>query len=192
MVTKDVAPGRPSSAFPRKAVPVDAVHYSPGFMPYGTPCGEDMDPVRARLCELEEEIEALRKEVRTLRAASPAAAEGEERLSVIAPFPQLWDRRPIATFDRKELMRILDLYGRMVAAGHWRDYALRIDPDVAVFAAFRRHSERPEIRIEKRPALRMKQGAFALVGEHGAVLKRGHELAGVLAPLERRLMRLVG
>ena len=113
-------------------------------------------------------------------------------MSVIAPFPPPWERRPIATFERTELHRILDLYGRMVAAGHWRDYALRIDPDVAIFAAYRRHSERPEIRIEKRPALRLKQGAFALVGEHGAVLKRGQELGGVLAPLERRLMRLVG
>jgi hypothetical protein len=112
-------------------------------------------------------------------------------LSVIAPFPAAWDRRPIATFDRRELSRILDLYGRMVAAGYWRDYAMRIDPDVAVFAAFRRHSERPEIRIEKRPALRLKQGAFALVGEHGAVLKRGQDLNGVLAPLERRLLRLI-
>jgi hypothetical protein len=112
-------------------------------------------------------------------------------LSVIAPFPAPWDRRPIATFEKRELMRILDLYGRMVAAGHWRDYALRIDPDIAVFAAFRRHSERPEVRIEKRPELRTKQGAFALVSEHGIVLKRGHELANILAPLERRLMRLV-
>jgi len=113
-------------------------------------------------------------------------------LSVVAPFPCAWDRRPIATFDRRELTRILDLYGRMVAAGHWRDYALRIDPDVAIFAAYRRHSDRPEIRIEKRPALRLKQGAFALVSEHGQVLKRGQELGGILAPLERRLMRLVG
>ena len=69
-------------------------------------------------------------------------------MSVIAPFPTAWDRRPIAKFDRRELTRILDLYGRMVAAGHWRDYALRIDPDVAVFAAYRRYSERPEIRID--------------------------------------------
>ena len=113
-------------------------------------------------------------------------------MSVIAPFPAAWDRRPIATFDRSELTRILDLYGRMVAAGHWRDYALRIDPDVAVFAAFRRSSERPEVRIEKRPSLRVKQGAFALLGEHGQVLKRGHDLVTVMAPLERRLMRLVG
>lgn len=113
-------------------------------------------------------------------------------MSVVAPFPNVRDRRPIASFDRKELSRILDLYGRMVAAGHWRDYALRIDPDVAIFAAYRRHSERPEVRIEKRPSLRMKQGAFALITEHGLVLKRGHDLAGVLAPLERRLMRLVG
>lgn len=113
-------------------------------------------------------------------------------MSVITSFPNPRERRPAASFDRKEWMRILDLYGRMVAAGHWRDYALRIDPGVAIFAAFRRHSERPEIRVEKRPALRMKQGAFALVSEHGAVLKRGHDLASVLAPLERRLMRLVG
>jgi len=113
-------------------------------------------------------------------------------LSVIAPFPGRRDRRTIATFDRLELKRIMDLYGRMVAAGHWRDYALGHHPDFAVFAAFRRHSERPEIRIEKRPELRMKQGAFALVGEHGMVLKRGHELPAILAPLERRLMRLVG
>ena len=113
-------------------------------------------------------------------------------MSVIAPFPRTWDRRPIASFDRYELSRILDLYGRMVIAGHWRDYALRIDPDVAVFAAYRRHSEQPEICIEKRPELRLRQGAFALVSEHGMVLKRGQELGGVLAPLERRLMRLVG
>ena len=113
-------------------------------------------------------------------------------MSVIAPFPDPRDRRPVATFDRNELMKILDLYGRMVAAGHWRDNALRIDPDVAMFAAFRRHSERPEVRIEKRLELRLKQGAFSLVGEHGVVLKRGHDLSGVMAPLERRLMRLVG
>jgi hypothetical protein len=112
-------------------------------------------------------------------------------LSVITPFPSPRDRQSVTCFDRKELMRILDLYGRMVAAGHWRDYAMGWDKEVATFAAFRRATERPEIRIEKRPALRLKQGAFSLVGEHGAVLKRGHDLASVLAPLERRLMRLV-
>jgi hypothetical protein len=112
-------------------------------------------------------------------------------LSVIAPFPNPRDRRLIASFERRELTRILDLYGRMVAAGHWRDYALRFSPDAAVFAAFRRSSERPEIRIEKRPELRAKQGAFALIGEHGQVLKRGQDLGLVLAPVERRLMRLV-
>ena len=112
-------------------------------------------------------------------------------MSVIAPFPPPGDRRAITAFDRIELQRILDLYGRMVAAGHWRDYAMQFDVGIASFAAFRRSAERPEIRIEKRPQLRLKQGAFALIGEHGAVLKRGHELQPVLAPLERRLMRLV-
>lgn len=113
-------------------------------------------------------------------------------MSVVTPFPNPRDRQAIATFDRQEFNRLLDLYGRMVAAGHWRDYGVSFDPEVAVFAAFRRATERPEVRIEKRPQLRLKQGAFALVSEHGAVLKRGHDLHGVLAPIERRLMRLVG
>jgi hypothetical protein len=113
-------------------------------------------------------------------------------VSSVTPFPVRFDRKAVATFERVELQRILDLYGRMVAAGHWRDYAMQFAPDLASFAAFRRCAERPEVRIEKRPSLRQKQGAWALVGEHGAVLKRGQELGGVLAPLERRLIKLVG
>lgn len=94
-------------------------------------------------------------------------------------------------FDRAELTRILDIYGRMVAAGHWRDYAIRLDRDAAVFAAFRRATERPEFRVEKRPALRNRQGMWALVGEAGQVVKRGHDIGPVLAPLERRLLKIV-
>ena len=97
----------------------------------------------------------------------------------------------MAAFDRTELARILDLYGRMVAAGHWRDYAIAMERDVAVFSAFRRATERPEFRIEKRPALRNRHGMWALIGEAGMVLRRGHELAPILAPVERRLMKLV-
>ena len=95
-------------------------------------------------------------------------------------------------FERGELTRILDLYGRMVAAGEWRDYAMDFTRDFAAFAAFRRTAERPQARIEKRPALRGRQGMWTLFGEHGQVLKRGHELAGVLAPVERRLVKAVG
>jgi hypothetical protein len=94
-------------------------------------------------------------------------------------------------FERIELMRILDLYGRMVAAGEWRDYAMDFHKDYAAFAAFRRTAEVPQMRVEKRPALRGRQGMWSLYGEHGQVLKRGHELAGVLAPVERRLLKLV-
>ena len=94
-------------------------------------------------------------------------------------------------FAREELQRILDLYGRMVAAGEWRDYAMDFTRDVAVFAAFRRAAERPQARIEKRPALRNRQGMWTLFGEHGQILKRGHELPGVLAPVERRLLKSI-
>ena len=94
-------------------------------------------------------------------------------------------------FERAELAHILDLYGRMVAAGEWRDYAMSFTRDCAVFAAFRRAAEHPQLRVEKRPALRGRQGMWALFGEHGQILKRGHELAGVLAPVERRLLKVV-
>ena len=108
--------------------------------------------------------------------------------SVIA-FPA---RRPVQVgFDRIELQRILDLYGRMVAAGLWRDYAMDFNRDAASFSGFRRAAERPQARIEKRPALRSRQGMWTLFGEAGQVIKRGHELAGVLSPLERKLLKLV-
>ncbi|MEZ5655851.1 MAG: DUF2794 domain-containing protein [Sphingobium sp.] len=108
----------------------------------------------------------------------------------ITPFPR--HLQPSQTgFERQELSRIMDLYGRMVSAGHWRDYAIDFHKDVAIFSAFRRAAERPEYRIEKRPALRHRQGMWALIGEAGAVLKRGQELGGVLAPVERKLVRLI-
>lgn len=108
----------------------------------------------------------------------------------VTPFPTPARALQIG-FDRVELNRILDLYGRMVAAGHWRDYAIELGRDAAIFAAFRRTAERPEFRIEKRPALRGRQGMWALMGEAGNVLKRGHELGPVLAPLERKLLKIV-
>ncbi len=110
-------------------------------------------------------------------------------MGIVAPFPA--PQRGQVGFDRTELNRILDLYGRMVTAGHWRDYALDFTHDVAGFSAFRRAAERPEYRIEKRPALRHRQGVWALIGEAGQILKRGHDLSGILAPLERRMLKLV-
>ena len=112
-------------------------------------------------------------------------------MGTVTPFPKGGQRPSQIGFDRAELTRILDLYGRMVAAGHWRDYAIELGREAAVFAAFRRTAERPEFRIEKHPALRQRQGMWALVGEAGQVIKRGHELGPVLAPLERRLLKLV-
>lgn len=109
----------------------------------------------------------------------------------VTPFPGPALRLAQVGFDRTELQRILDLYGRMVAAGLWRDYAMDFDREAASFCAFRRAAERPQARIEKRPALRGKQGMWTLFGEGGQVLKRGHELAGVLFVLERRLLRVV-
>ena len=113
-------------------------------------------------------------------------------MSNVTPFPRSVAGAPSQTaFDRLELGRIMDLYGRMVSAGQWRDYAIDLNREVAIFSAFRRAAERPEFRIEKRPALRNRQGMWALIGETGAVLRRGQELAGILAPVERRLMKIV-
>lgn len=95
------------------------------------------------------------------------------------------------SFDRAELSAILSIYGRMVAAGEWRDYALSCLRDMAVFAVFRRTAEHPLYRIEKRPRLRNRQGMYAVVGMDGQVLKRGSDLRAVLSVLERRLIRAV-
>ncbi|PRX37418.1 Protein of unknown function [Meinhardsimonia xiamenensis] len=94
-------------------------------------------------------------------------------------------------FDRAELNRILTLYGRMVAAGEWRDYAISHLRDVAVFSIFRRAAEHPLYRIEKRPKLRLRQGMYAVIGMDGRILKRGGDLAAVLSVLERKLIRAV-
>jgi hypothetical protein len=112
-------------------------------------------------------------------------------MGTVHPFPGATSPAAQVGFTRGELNRIVDLYGRMVAAGLWKDYAIEFGRDHAAFWAFRRSAERPEYKIEKRPALRTRQGIWALVGEHGTVLRRGHELGPVLAPIERRLVKLV-
>jgi len=94
-------------------------------------------------------------------------------------------------FDRKELGVILSLYGRMVAAGEWRDYGISCLRELAVFSVFRRTAEHPLYRIEKRPKLRHKQGMYAVVGMDGRILKRGADLKAVLYVLEKKLIRVV-
>lgn len=93
------------------------------------------------------------------------------------------------TFNRAELGVILSVYGRMVAAGEWRDYGMSFLRDVAVFSVFRRATEYPLYRIEKRPKMRAAQGAYSVVAMDGRILKRGHDLATVLRVLERKLIR---
>ena len=91
------------------------------------------------------------------------------------------------TFDRRELTRILSVYGRQVAAGEWRDYAIDFLRDRAVFSVFRRASEMPIYRIEKDPRLARKQGIYSVISATGLILRRGHELDRVLLVIDRKL-----
>ena len=91
------------------------------------------------------------------------------------------------TFNRLELNRILNLYGRMVADGEWRDYAIDFLRDRAVFSVFRRSSEVPIYRIEKDPRLARKQGIYSVISASGLILRRGHELDRVLLVIDRKL-----
>jgi hypothetical protein len=95
-------------------------------------------------------------------------------------------------FDRRELNQLLQLYGRMVSAGQWRDYAIDGLKDYAVFSVFRRASEAPCYRIEKRPALAQRQGAWSVQAQGGLVVRRGHDLAQVLRFFDRRRFEVVG
>ncbi|RFB79149.1 DUF2794 domain-containing protein [Methylovirgula sp. 4M-Z18] len=111
------------------------------------------------------------------------------RSDVITPFPTQTTTQ--TTFDRRELSEILNIYGRMVAAGEWRDYAIDFHRDKAVFSIFRRASEVPLYRIEKNPALTRKQGAYSVIAATGLILKRGPDLARVLRVLDKSLKLVV-
>jgi len=103
-------------------------------------------------------------------------------------------KKPIVeqvAFHRTELSVILSVYGKMVAAGEWRDYGISMLRDVAVFSVFRHAAETPIYRIEKRPKLKRAQGQYSVVGMDGRILKRGHDLKSVLRVLEKKLIRSV-
>jgi hypothetical protein len=110
-----------------------------------------------------------------LSAAAQIAAQGITAQSVA----------PHVTFDRRELCRIFGLYGRKVAEGEWRDYAIDFLKDRAVFSIFRRSLEAPIYRIEKNPWLAQRQGAYSVVSATGLILRRGHELDRVLRAIDR-------
>ncbi len=113
--------------------------------------------------------------------ADPGESRGPERIAAAVPLPSR------VTFNRLELNRILNLYGRMVAAGEWRDYAIDFLKDKAVFSIFRRASEVPIYRIEKDPRLARKQGIYSVISAGGLILRRGHELERVLLVIDRKL-----
>ena len=101
--------------------------------------------------------------------------------------------RPVTVFfERRELTRLLSLYGRMVSAGEWRDYAIDGLSESAVFSVYKRSSEAPLYRIEKRPSLARRQGAWAVIGQGGMVLRRGHELEQVLRFFDRGRFKVIG
>lgn len=98
----------------------------------------------------------------------------------------------LVSFDRHELGEILKIYGRMVAAGEWRDYAIDTLKDRAVFSIFRRTSEMPLFRVEKNPKLARRQGAYSVTAAGGLVMKRGHDLPNVLRVFDRALKTAEG
>jgi len=112
----------------------------------------------------------------------PSQSPGGERLGA-PPGPAA----ARVTFDRRELNRIFGLYGRKVAEGEWRDYAIDFLKDRAVFSVFRRASEVPIYRIEKNPRLARRQGAYSVISATGLIVRRGHELDRVLRAIDRSL-----
>ncbi len=121
-----------------------------------------------------------------------SGTEGGDESAILIPFQEARRERQAmpVSFDRRELDQILRLYGQMVAANEWRDYAIDHLSDRAVFSVFRRTSETPLFQIVKDPRLARKQGAYAVVAATGMILRRGHELARVLGIFDKKL-RLV-
>ena len=136
----------------------------------------DCDPIAFRPRVLGDQ--SNRSTAGTPFASQPAAAQPR-------PFQSTKSALPQARFNRLELNEILALYGRKVAAGEWRDYAMDFGHERAVFAVYRRTSEFPLYRIEKNPKLARKQGMYSVIAPNGLILKRGPDLGRVLAVLER-------
>ena len=124
----------------------------------------------------------------SLGETDPSAISGGAT-AMAAPVSQIGGR---VTFDRRELDRILGLYGRMVASGEWRDYAIDFLKDRAVFSVFRRASEVPIYRIEKSPKLARRQGAYSVISATGLIVRRGHELDRVLHAIDTSLSVVAG
>ena len=110
----------------------------------------------------------------------PSQLHGGEAIAPVAPTSRV-------TFDRRELDRLFGLYGRKVAAGEWRDYAIDFLKDRAVFSVFRRAAEVPVYRIEKSPKLARRQGAYSVISATGLIVRRGHELDPVLRAIDQSL-----
>jgi hypothetical protein len=117
----------------------------------------------------------------TSEDTDPSENRAAARVAAASPMPNR------VTFDRFELNRILNLYGRMVADGEWRDYSIDFLRERAVFSVFRRASEVPLYRIEKDPRLARKQGMYSVISTTGLILRRGHELDRVLLAIDRKL-----
>lgn len=115
------------------------------------------------------------------------AAQSSERARSNCVRPEPKSSHSLVSFDRRELRIIFDLYGAKVASGEWRDYAIDFSPAKAVFSIFRRACEAPLYRIEKNPELGRRQGAYCVVATTGLILRRGHDLARVVAVLQRKL-----
>ena len=94
-------------------------------------------------------------------------------------------------FTRKEFGEILPVYGRMVAAGQWRDYDISCHRNSAVFSIFRRAWETPIYRIEKRVDPRSRKNLYLVIGLDGRIIRRGHELRSVLGVFDQKLLRIV-
>ena len=121
----------------------------------------------------------------------PPRARNSEDMTLQPPTPFPGRLPEPVAFHRTELGPILSVYGRMVAAGEWRDYAISSLRDMAVFSVFRRTAETPLYRIEKRPKLRQRQGQFAVFGPEGQVLRRGDDLAQVLKVFDARRFKVI-
>lgn len=127
---------------------------------------------------------------RSMRVNQPpfGAASG---MGSVTRFPSRTKAAPLVSFERKELTAILGTYGTGVARGLWRDYAIDHLCDAAVFSIFRRSCETPLFRVEKRPKLARRQGAYAVIAATGLIMKRGSDLNHVLRALDKRLLKLV-
>ena len=83
-------------------------------------------------------------------------------------------------FEKEELKIILDLYGKMVSRGSWKDYGLSISSKQVGFSVFKNAAENALYKICKNFKPKNENLKYLIIDTNGKILKNSYDLNNLL------------